>query len=57
MDKKTADRSPRSTKDGKKVGFFGKFRKKPLWYRVFMISSAIIIVILLRVSFDELSQL
>ena len=28
MDKKTADRSPRSTKDGKKNGFFGKFKKK-----------------------------
>ncbi len=49
MDKKTADRSPRSTKDGKKEGFFGKFKKKPLWYRVFMISSAIVIVILLSV--------
>ena len=56
MDKKTADRSPRSTKDGKKVGFFGKFRKKPLWYRVFMISSAIKRD-RIRVSFDELSQL
>ncbi|MBO5278586.1 MAG: LCP family protein, partial [Lachnospiraceae bacterium] len=47
MDKKTTGSSSKSTKDNKNGGFLKKFKRKPLWYRVFMITSAVIIVILL----------
>lgn len=47
MDKKTTGSSSKSTKDKKKEGFLKKFQRKPLWYRVFMITSAVIILILL----------
>lgn len=46
MDKKTGDKSPKDTKSEKKDGS-GKRKKKPLWYRIFMISSAIVIAILI----------
>ncbi len=47
MDKKAAGGSPESTKEQKNGGLAKRFKRKPLWYRVFMITSAIIIVILL----------
>lgn len=47
MDKKTAGGSPENTNEKKSGGFLKSFKRKPLWYRVFMITSAVIIVILL----------
>ncbi len=47
MDKKTGDEKKKNTKEKKKAGFFKRFSRKPLWYRVFMIVSAIIIAVLL----------
>lgn len=47
MDKKTTDKSPKNTKDNKLLGIISHFKRKPLWYRVFMITSAVIIVLLL----------
>lgn len=49
MDKKTTGSNPKDTKEKKKEGLLKRFAKKPLWYRVFMVTSAIIIVILLSI--------
>lgn len=46
MDKKTTGASPKNTQE-KKSGLLAGFQRKPLWYRVFMITSAVIIMILL----------
>ncbi len=47
MDKKTGDRGSKNTKESKKGGFLQRFSRKPLWYRIFMIVSTIIIMTLL----------
>ena len=47
MDKKTAGRDPGNTKEPGKSGGRRRSRKKPLWYRIFMIVAAVIIFILL----------
>lgn len=47
MDKKNEGGGSRSTKDAKSGGLKKRFMKKPLWYRVFMITSAVVIMILL----------
>ena len=49
MDKKTGDRGSKNTKESKKGGFLQRFSRKPLWYRIFMIVSTIIIMTLLGV--------
>lgn len=46
MDKKTTDTSPKNTQE-KKYSLGKSFKRKPLWYRVFMITSAVVIVVLL----------
>lgn len=43
---KTASGSKKKSAS-KKGGFFNSFKRKPLWYRVFMITSAVMVVILL----------